>query len=77
MKELRLSECKEGEIYLIKNFFNLNEPLKNQLCALGFLKNERIIVLGKNYGNYSYLVKVMGINYSIDKKICEGILVYG
>lgn len=49
--------------------------VKLQLEKLGFLTGEKIKLLNYNYNKTSYLIKVMGVNYAIDKAICENIFV--
>lgn len=59
--------------YVIKEILVQNESIKQQLENLGFFKHEKIRLLNYNYGKKSYLIKVMGINYAIDKSVCENI----
>ena len=75
MKGCRLTDCVFNKEYQIKEIINLDNGLKKRLIDLGFKENEKIKVLKNNYFNKSYLVKIVGINYAIDKKICENILV--
>ena len=44
-------------------------------AAAKFCDGEKIRKLTSNYGKSSYLVKVVGINYAIDKKVAEKIMV--
>lgn len=71
----KLSELNINEEAVIYKIENQNKAIENQLKSLGFLEGEKIILLNHNYNKKSYLVKVMGINYAIDAKICEGIIV--
>ncbi len=73
--ELKLSECEKKKVYVISVIKVKDDNIKQQLKNLGFVKNEKIVLLNCNYGKSSYLVKVMGINYSLDKSICEDIIV--
>ena len=77
MNEKLLVDLKINEVCVIKKIRLENEKIKNQLSSLGFLEGEEIRLLNYNYNKKSYLVKVMNINYAIDKKICEGIVVCG
>lgn len=75
MSEKRLSELKINEISTIKELKIDSYNIKTQLNKLGFIKGEKIKLLNYNYNKESYLVKVMNVNYAVDKKICEGIIV--
>ena len=77
MTEKSLIDLKLNEIALIKKVVIEDEKIKVQLSNLGFLVGEEIKLLNYNYNKESYLVKVMNINYAIDKKICERIIVCG
>ena len=75
--------------YALKIKFNMNEKrlvdlkinevsvIKKQIKNLGFIEGEEIKLLNYNYNKECYLVKVMNINYAVDKKICEEIIVCG
>ena len=72
-----LSCCEKEKEYKILKINISNEKIKQQLTNLGFLENEKIKLLNHNYNKRGFLVKVMGVNYAIDKKICDKIEVYG
>lgn len=76
MKEICLSECVFHKVYVISNVSMQDCDLKYKLEKLGFLKNEKIEILRTNYSGCSYLVKLMGIHFAIDKKICDKVIVY-
>ena len=71
-----LAEAKINVVYKIKNINIKDKCIYKQLENLGFLKNEKIILLNHNYGKKTYLIKVMGIKYAIDKSVCDGIEIY-
>ena len=73
--ELKLSGCDKNRVYVISGVNIEDEELKHRLKCFGFFINEKIEILNYNYGRSCYLVKVMGVNYAIDKKLCEGIIV--
>lgn len=75
MKEFLLSAGKVERNYKILKINLSDVSLKKQLQNLGFLTGEKIKILNYNYGKKSFLVKVMGVNYAIDKNVCEGIVV--
>ena len=77
MNEKCLIDLKLNEAALIKKVVIDDEKIKVQLSNLGFLVGEEIKLLNYNYNKESYLVKVMNINYAIDRKICKGIIVCG
>ncbi len=77
MKEKRLVDLKVNEFGVIKRIQIKDENIKKQIINLGFIEGEEIKLLNHNYNKESYLVKVMNINYAIDKKICEEIIVCG
>ena len=72
----RLSCCEIGKVYKILNLNITDENVKRQLLNLGFLKNEKIKLLNHNFNKKGFLIKVMEINYAIDKNICDKIEVY-
>lgn len=67
-----LQKNKQAKIEKIKI---KDERVKLQLNNLGFIVGEEIELLNYNYNKTSYLIKVMGVNYAIDKIICENIFV--
>ncbi len=69
---IKLTIGEEGVICKIEN---KNKSVLSQLNKLGFFVGEKIKLLNYNYNKESYLVKIMGINYAIDKSVCEGIFV--
>lgn len=73
--ELKLSECEKNKDYVISKIMIKEDEIKHRLKCLGFLEKEKIKVLNNNYGNTCYLIKVMGVNYAVDKTICDGIVV--
>ena len=72
--DLKLSNCEKNKEYVIKEI-KVREEIKHRLTCLGFLPKEKIKLLKYNYNNTCYLVKVMGINYMVDKSICEEVVV--
>ena len=77
MNEKQLINLKISEVAKIKQVNINDEKIKNQLYNLGFWVGEEIKLLNHNFNKETFLVKVMGINYAVDKKICEGIVVSG
>ena len=75
MNIICFGEAEVNKIYKIECLEMKNKNIKTQLEKLGFLKNENIQLLKYNYGKKSYLIKVMGINYAIDKSVCDEIFV--
>lgn len=75
MNEKKLINLKINEVGIIKEVNVKDENIKRQLANLGFYKGEEIKLLNYNYNKESYLVKVMNVNYAVDKKICEGIVI--
>lgn len=71
-----LTLCELNKVYLIYDVLIEDERLKNHLRNLFIKKDEKIILLKKSYKNKTFLVKVLGINYAIEKKMCERIVVY-
>ncbi len=76
MKEIQITKCKAGSVYKICRFEIEDKNLLSQLGNLGIVKGKNIEVRLSNYGKKSFLVSVMGINYALDKLICERIWVY-
>jgi Fe2+ transport system protein FeoA len=75
MIEKCLVDLKIKESAKIKQINIKDEKIKTQLYNLGFWKGEEIKLLKHNFNKDSFLVKVMGVNYAVDRKICEGIIV--
>ncbi len=73
--DLKLSECEKNKDYVISRIIVRDKEIEHRLKCFGFFKREKIRVLNCNYGSTCYLVKVMGVNYAIDKKICESVIV--
>lgn len=76
MNKIKLSECEINKSYRICEVKEENKTILAQLKNLGFTNNEKVVLLKSNYRKKSFLVKIMGINYAIDKLICDKILVY-
>lgn len=75
MNEKCLVDLKINEVAKIKQINIKDEKVKMQLSNLGFIIGEKIKLLKYNYNKEGFLVKVMNVNYAIDRKICEGIIV--
>lgn len=76
MKTKKLSDCKLLKSYLIESVNIKDENLKNHLENIFIKANTKIIIKRQNIGCNAFMVEVQGINYAIDKKICENIKVY-
>ncbi|MBQ4541584.1 MAG: ferrous iron transport protein A [Clostridia bacterium] len=75
MNEKCLVDLKINEVAKIKQINIKDEKVKTQLKNLGFIIGEKIKLLKYNYNKEGFLVKVMNVNYAVDRKICEGIIV--
>lgn len=75
MTKIKLSECKTNKTYLVCDLKEENKEIVLQLKNLGFSVGEKVELIKSNYRKKSFLVKVMGINYAMDKSICDKILV--
>lgn len=75
MDDILLSEAVCGKEYLIKNINGLKKEIENQLKNFGIMQNEKIELLKYNYLKKSFLVKVSGVNYVIDKSVADLIVV--
>lgn len=73
--DLKLSECELNRYFIITKIILREKEIEHRLKCLGFLEKEKIKILKYNYNKTCYLIKIMGVNYMIDKKICEGIIV--
>ena len=76
MKTIPISEAQKNKMYVINKVDIENEKVKNHLNNLMIIKNEKIKILHKSYGCKAFIVSVQGINYAIEKAICDKILVY-
>ena len=75
MNNLKLSEAEFNREYVIDRINTSDSKIKLKLNDMGFFVGEKIIVKNSNLGKSSLLVKVMNIRYSIDKSVCEKIVV--
>lgn len=75
MNSARLIDAKKNREYKIKSVENLDLETSQYLTKLGFVAGEAIELKYSNYKKGSYLVKVMGISYMLDKVICENIII--
>lgn len=75
MNEKRLSQCKLKKNYKICRIEIKDKNLFEQLKNLGIVVGREIEFKTSNYGKKSFMVSVMGINYALDKAICENIWV--
>ena len=73
MIKIKISNAKLNKNYIIDDVKIKDENLKNQLQNLGFLKDEKILILKTNLNSSAFLVEVMGVLYAVDKKICDNI----
>ena len=67
MKEIKLTECKLKIEYLISKINIETKKIRKHLESLMIKENEKIFILAKNYKCKSFMVKVLGINYAIEK----------
>lgn len=75
MSETKLISAQKNREYRLKRIDNLNRETLQYLKDLGFIEGEMVELMFSNYKKGSYLVKVMGISYMLDKVICENITV--
>ncbi len=71
MENILLSEALPGHTYIIKKINIENEGLLQQLSCIGFCVGQRIIFVRSNFGKKTFLVKVMSVNFGIDRQISE------
>lgn len=76
MKILSLDKCKLKKQYLIYDIKISDQNIKRHFENLLITKGEKIEICHKNYGCKAFIVKVLGINYAIEKEICKEIFVY-
>ncbi len=74
MIEKNLINAKKNFNYKIASVNIEDKKLLSQLNNFGIKKNSTVKVLGSNYGKKSYLIQIDGINYAIDKSICEKVV---
>jgi Fe2+ transport system protein FeoA len=75
MNEIELINAKINAEYIIKDFRVENTDVVLLLNNLGIKRQEKVILRNSNYCKNSYLISVSGINFALDKRICEGIIV--
>lgn len=66
-----LSKALPNKYYTIKKINIENKELIKQLNNIGFSVGRKIKYIGSNFGKKTFLVKVMDINFGIDKQISE------
>ena len=71
MSKLYLSDAELNKIYRVKTIDEVDEEFQFQLKNIGLKQNEKIKVLHTNFKRKSFIVKIMGVNFAIDRKICE------
>ena len=76
MQKKLFCDAEIGKIYKILEIKTEDKKLKNRLKNLGFVEGEKIQLLKHNYKKFGCMVKVMGVNFVIDKKVSEIIFVY-
>lgn len=76
MGEIKLSDAAYKTVYKVSCVQTEDKKLLLHLSNLGIEAGESIQKLASNYGKKSFLVKAMGINYSLDKRVCEMIFVH-
>lgn len=74
MIEKNLINAKKNFNYKIASVNIEDKKLLSQLNNFGIKKNSTVKVLGSNYGKKSYLIQIDGINYAIDKSICDKVV---
>lgn len=75
MKIIKLSKANFDKVYYIDEIQIKDKVVKEKIMSMGIVKNQKASVLNCNYGKTSFLIKVMNVNYVIDKKICDEIYV--
>ena len=72
----KLSDCKLGKSYLIKELKIQNKSLLDHLRELYIKENTKITLLHRSYGNKVFMIKALDVNYALDKNICDKVIVY-
>lgn len=70
-----LCDVEKEKEYIIEDVGVKDDVIKTKLKNFGIVKGEKIKFLNYNYGKSSLLIKVMNVNYAIDKRLCEKIKV--
>ncbi len=76
MKQIPISECKLNKEYVISKILIRDIDLKYKLSKLGFIEKQKVKILKMNFCKVSFLVSVMGVQYGVDRKICDKVMVY-
>ncbi len=75
MKKEVLSRCVMQKKYKVGEI-NLPQNLKQKLNNIGISSGSEIVVVAKNYGNTSILVKVNSISFAVDIALASKVEVY-
>ena len=76
MRIKKLTECELNKEYVIYEINIKEKNLLQHLDNLFIKKNQKIKLMFKSYKGNSFIIKSLGINYALDKNICENIIVY-
>lgn len=71
MNNILLSNANSNHTYIIKKINIEDKSLLQQLNNIGLTVGEEITLIKTNYGKKSFLVKVMNVNFAIDKQILD------
>ncbi len=76
MNKICLAGCELEKEYLICEIGSLDKKIKFHLERLQIKPRQKVKILKKSFKGQALIVKVLGINYALDKNICEKIMVY-
>lgn len=75
MEKVALYYCKRGEKYIVVGFEGHAESVAQKLVRIGLRVGEEITVTNFNFGKNAMLIKIKGISFALDAKICKGVMV--
>jgi Fe2+ transport system protein FeoA len=76
MKKITLADASLNKKYKIYEIKISDKFIQSHLKNLGFEIGENIQLLKHNYKKFGFMVKVMGVNFVVDKRVAEMIFVY-
>lgn len=75
MKTMRLFDAELNKVCVVENVLSDNEDVKKRLLQFGVVKNARVVVESRAWGNSTMIACVMGSRIAIDANISKSIVV--
>ena len=70
-----LAECEKNKVYMVREFSGHAKEIEEKLNRVGLRVGVSVCVTNSNYGKNALLVKIQGVGFALDTKICKGVIV--